>query len=262
MLRGHCNDVWAIIGGVMLLLGALTLDACAAASAAVWSFQPTRNVVAEVSPNLHKYELQRIGIISFLNQSGTPDAGLRVANFFFAELEAQQRYEVAPPLRLDEETELAFTRTAQALPSEERPGRLRQFVREWVGRIWPSASQEPEEKTSQRPPQPSAAVQAAPPLDAVLTGVITRYADRNGNALLVDHPASVAYEVYLISARDGEILWRARFDETQKPLLDNLLLVGRFLKGGGVWQTHDTLTRIGLERVMKTFPGVVEQPQP
>jgi hypothetical protein len=31
------------------------------------------------------------------------------------------------------------------------------------------------------------------------------------------------------------MLWQARFDETQKPLLDNLLLVGRFLQGGGVW---------------------------
>ena len=51
------------------------------------------------------------------------------------------------------------------------------------------------------------------------------------------------------------MLWRARFDETQKPLLDNLLFVGRFLQGGGVWQTSDTLARIGLERVLETFPG-------
>jgi len=102
------------------MLSILIVGACATASAAVWSFQAPSNVVAEVSPNLHKYELQRIGIISFLNQSGTPDAGMRVANFFFAELEAQQRYEVAPPLHLDEETELEFTQTAQALPEEER----------------------------------------------------------------------------------------------------------------------------------------------
>jgi hypothetical protein len=69
-------------------------------------------------------------------------------------------------------------------------------------------------------------------------------------------PASVAYVAYLISARDGEMLWRARFDETQRPLFDNLLLVGRFLRGGGVWQSSDTLTRIGLERVLETFPGI------
>ncbi len=262
MQREQCDGCLAILSGAMLMLSILMLGPCTATSAASWSFGPPSNVVAEVSPQLHKYDLQRIGIIAFMNQSGTPDAGVRVANFFFAELEAQQRYEVAPPLRLDEETELEFTRTAQMLPEEERPGRLRQFVREWVGRIWPSPSQQPSDKTSQRPIQPSSAGQATPPLDAVLTGVITRYDDRNGNAFLVDQPASVAYEVYLISTRDGEILWRARFDETQKPLLDNLLLAGRFFRGGGVWQTHDTLTRIGLERVMKTFPGIAEAPQP
>jgi hypothetical protein len=100
------------------------------------------------------------------------------------------------------------------------------------------------------------------PLDAVLTGVITRYDNRQGTAIAVDHPASVAYEAYLISARDGEILWRARFDETQKPLFDNLLLAGRFFKGGGVWQTNDTLARLGLERVVKTFPGIAASPWP
>jgi hypothetical protein len=92
--------------------------------------------------------------------------------------------------------------------------------------------------------------------------VILRYEDRDGHALAVDRPASVAYEAYLIGARDGEMLWRARFDETQKPLLDNLLLVGRFLRGGGVWQTSDTLTRIGLERVLETFPGIARRVLP
>jgi hypothetical protein len=38
--------------------------------------------------------------------------------------------------------------------------------------------------------------------------------------------------------------------------------VGRFLQGGGVWQTSDTLTRIGLERVIKTFPGIAHRALP
>jgi hypothetical protein len=229
---------------------------------AVGGFGPPSNVVAEVSPDLYKYEIQRIGIIGFVNHSGTPDAGTRLASFFYTELDSHQRYEVTPPLLLDEETELAFTRTAQAAPEEERPGRLRQFVREWLGRIWPSSSEPPETNAGQRPAEPRAPNQGQRPLDAVLTGVVTRYDDRQGNALSVDHPASVAYEAYLISARDGEILWRARFDETQRPLFDNLLLAGRFFKGGGVWQTNDTLARLGLERVVKTFPGIAASPWP
>jgi hypothetical protein len=220
-------------------------------------------VVAEVSPEIYKYELQRIGIIGFINNSGTPDAGARLAAFFYTELDSHRRYAVTPPLLLDEETELAFTRTAQAAPEEERSGRLRQFVRDWLGRIWPASSEEPTPGAEQT--AASEAGMANPlqgPLDAIITGVITRYDDRQGTALAVDHPASVAYEAFLISARDGEILWRARFNETQRPLFDNLLLTSRFLKGGGVWQTNDTLARIGLERVVKTFPGIAASPWP
>jgi hypothetical protein len=244
----------ASIRRVLAVVIALTLGVWGLAAAALGGFGPPSNVVAEVSPELHKYSLQRIGIIAFVNRSTTPDAGMRLAHFFHAELESHRRFQVMPPLALDEETELEFRRTAQAAPEEERPGRLRQFMQTWLSRLWP-VSPPPSEAPRERPPAEPAG-QAGPPLDAVLTGVITRYEDRQGSALLVDQPASVAYEAYLFSARDGEILWRARFDETQRPLLDNLLLIDRFLKGGGVWQTNDTLARIGLERVVKTFPGI------
>jgi hypothetical protein len=250
------------ISSALCIAITLSLGVCDRIWGAVAWFEPPSNVVAEVSPELYKYAIQRIGIIGFINNSGTPDAGIRLASFFYTELDSHRRYEVTPPLLLDEETELAFTRTAQAAPEEERSGRLRQFVRDWLGRIWPTSAEEPSAGARHTPSEPGTPNPGQRPLDAVLTGVITRYDDRQGTALAVDHPASVAYEAYLISARDGEILWRARFDETQKPLFDNLLLAGRFFKGGGVWQTNDTLARIGLERVVKTFPGIPASPSP
>ena len=70
--------------------------------------------------------------------------------------------------------------------------------------------------SNQEPSAPGTPQRGQRPLDAVLTGIITRYDDRQGSALLVDQPASVAYEAYLISARDGEILWRARFYSRRK----------------------------------------------
>jgi hypothetical protein len=262
MRRGRSTRASTSIGSVLLMAIVMSLGIGDRVWGAIGSFGPPTNVVAEVSPELYKYEIQRIGIIGFVNHSATPDAGMRLASFFYTELDSHRRYEVTPPLLLDEETELAFTRTAQAAPEEERPGRLRQFVREWLGRIWPASAEEPQANSSQGQPGPSTPQRGQRPLDAVLTGVITRYDDRQGNALLVDQPASVAYEAYLISARDGEILWRARFDETQRPLFDNLLLAERFFKGGGGWQTNDTLARIGLERLVKTFPGILENPLP
>jgi hypothetical protein len=253
----------ATVSCALLLISAFSIGYCDAASATVWGFGLPSNVAAEVSPYSARYELRRIGIIAFVNQSGTPDAGVRVATLFFHALEAHHRFELTPPLLLDEATELAFTRTAQAGPEEQRPDRLRQFVREWMGWIWPSTSQ-PSEAPSQgqTQAQPESTHRPAAPLDAVLTGVILRYVDRDGTALSVNRPASVVYEAYLIGARDGAMLWQARFDETQKPLLDNLLLVGRFLQGGGVWQTSETLTRIGLERVIETFPGIAPSARP
>jgi hypothetical protein len=251
------------IGSLLGFAIALSVGFCDRLWAAVGGFEPPSNVVAEVSPEIYKYELQRIGIIGFINNSGTPDAGARLAAFFYTELDSHRRYAVTPPLLLDEETELAFTRTAQAAPEEERSGRLRQFVRDWLGRIWPASPEEPTPGAAQTTaPEAGMANPLQGPLDAIITGVISRYDDRQGTALAVDHPASVAYEAFLISARDGEILWRARFHETQRPLFDNLLLTGRFLKGGGVWQTNDTLARIGLERVVKTFPGIAASPWP
>lgn len=262
MQRGRGTKRVERIGSVLGIAVALSVGACDRAWGATAWLAPPSNVVAEVSPELYKYDIQRIGIIGFINNSGTPDAGTRLASFFYTELESHRRYDVTPPLLLDEEAELAFTRTAQAVPEEERSGRLRQFVRDWLGRIWPAGAEEPAAGAVHAPPAPGTPTPAQRPLDAVLTGVITRYDDRQGTALAVDHPASVAYEAYLISARDGEILWRARFDETQKPLLDNLLLAERFFKGGGVWQTNDTLARLGLERVVKTFPGIAASPWP
>jgi len=243
--------MFTTVSRALLLIGALSIGCCDAAAA--WRFGPPSNVAADESPNPPKYELRRIGIIAFANQSGTLDAGVRVANLFFHELEARHRFEVTPPLRLDEETALAFTRTAQAGPEEERPDRLRQFVRQWLSWMWPSASQA-SGATDHGQPQarPGSTHQPPAPLDAVVTGVILRYEDRHGNALSVDQPASVAYDAYLISTRDGEMLWRAHFD----------LLVGRFLQGGGVWQTSETLARIGLERVLATFPSIAPSTLP
>jgi hypothetical protein len=116
----HSPGSFAPVGRTILLISNLMVGFYGATSAPVWGFSPPSNMVAKVSPDLPKYELRRISIISSINQSGTPDAGVRVANFFFHELDTYHRFELTPPLLLDEATELTFTRTAQAGPEEER----------------------------------------------------------------------------------------------------------------------------------------------
>lgn len=90
--------------------------------------------------------------------------------------------------------------------------------------------------------------------DAVLYGRVFRYEERIGRWYSVERPASVAFDLHLISTRNGEILWKGRFDETQLSLTENLLNISAYLKRGFRWVTADELAREGIENVIKTLP--------
>ncbi len=239
------------------------------------------NVAATVRPDIRKYKIQNIAVMPFRNNTDSPDAGHKVATFFFSEISTHKKYSVTPPVRLEttEEIELEFrvdpSRRAGTVNREENLRLLGRAVSKYLKRVQPYTTtsrlvfpgefpeSDPEEGRDQptgklRPPE-GAAGEEAQALDAVVTGVITRYANRDGTPLAADAPASVSFDVYLISIEDGKVLWSATFDETQEFLNENLLLIGRFIKGGGVWQSHDTLARIGMSRVLDTFPGLAKQ---
>jgi len=91
-------------------------------------------------------------------------------------------------------------------------------------------------------------------LYGVVIGGVYRFEEREGSALGVQRPASVAFDLYLIRAEDGKVLWSGVVDRTQRPLSENLLEARAFFKGGGGWVTAETLAIIGLESVIDTFP--------
>ena len=82
--------------------------------------------------------------------------------------------------------------------------------------------------------------------DFALLGVLTRYREREGSALGVRTPASVAYQVLVVRTVDGAIVTADRFDYTQQPLSDNLLDLPLFLRGGGRWMTREELAGAAL----------------
>ena len=84
---------------------------------------------------------------------------------------------------------------------------------------------------------------------------MNRWLEREGSALGAKKPASVAFQIYLFRVEDGALLWKASFSKTQRPLSDNVLELENFLKGGATWQSSETLARLGVEEVMRTFPG-------
>jgi hypothetical protein len=91
--------------------------------------------------------------------------------------------------------------------------------------------------------------------DAVMVGYIYRWQKRIGTDYAADRPASVALDLYLVSPRDGAILWKATFDKTQAPLTDNLYDLSTFVESRGRWFTADELGRLGLQKLLAKLPA-------
>ena len=87
--------------------------------------------------------------------------------------------------------------------------------------------------------------------DAVMTGQIYRWQEREGKDYSVNRPASVAFDLYLIKPEDGAVLWKGKFDKTQLSLSENILDVGTFIKGKGKWMTVEDLAESGLEELLQ-----------
>jgi hypothetical protein len=86
--------------------------------------------------------------------------------------------------------------------------------------------------------------------DAVIVGRVERYRERVGNEWGAQSPASVAFVLNLIDIRRGDTVWSARFDETQKPLSDNIFALGQVGERGIRWLTAEQLTGEGVRKAV------------
>lgn len=282
---------WYFLRAIGLSVAAAVFVAGCSPPVRVSGFAPPTNVVSFTHPQLEEYPLRRIAIFHFDNRTPAPDAGRTIAELFYEELKIRATKVILPPLPVD------YKQLALEIPLGQRVGgRLPppDVSPAAIGRILEQLEPALREalaatrlKTPRQEPAPVAyealtagipsqirltdvekeAIDAdqskgdEPIVDGIVVGVIGRYRNRQGHPLSVVEPASVAYHIYLLSTLDGTTLWQAAFDETQVPLFENVMLIDRFVEGKGVWQTHDTLARIGMARVLATFPGV-EPPAP
>ena len=90
--------------------------------------------------------------------------------------------------------------------------------------------------------------------DVAITGYIYRMREREGTEYSVKRPASAAFDIYLISIKDGSILWKGNFDQTQRSLSENVLELKSFLKFKGKWVDVDKLAGMGLEKLVNEMP--------
>ncbi len=83
-----------------------------------------------------------------------------------------------------------------------------------------------------------------------MVGHIYRFRERIGTRYSVDSPASVAFDIPLISVKNGRILWVDHLDETQRSLSENLFQLGTFLRRKGTWITAEEMAISGLEDML------------
>jgi TolB-like protein len=86
--------------------------------------------------------------------------------------------------------------------------------------------------------------------DAVITGRVQRYRERIGDEWGAKSPASVAFVVDLVDVRRGDVIWSARFDETQKSLSENIFALGEIGQRGVRWLSADQLTQEGVKKAV------------
>jgi hypothetical protein len=99
--------------------------------------------------------------------------------------------------------------------------------------------------------------------DALIVGRMERYRERIGNEWGAKSPASVAFVLNLIDVRRGDVIWSARFDETQKPLSENILAIGQIGQRGIRWLTAEQLTQEGVRKAINDLHQIlVRNPVP
>lgn len=90
--------------------------------------------------------------------------------------------------------------------------------------------------------------------DAVLITTINRFIQRDGSDYSVNRPASVSFALKLLAVDTGQTLCYSLFDETQKSLMENLLLLGRAIGRKFKWITAEEMTKEGLARKLADCP--------
>jgi len=90
--------------------------------------------------------------------------------------------------------------------------------------------------------------------DGVIWGGIFRYQNRKGTSYGVQQPASISMDLHLLRVKDGALVWKSQWNQTQKSLSEDLFQLGDVAKRGLRWLTAEELAKAGLEEMFKNFP--------
>jgi hypothetical protein len=85
--------------------------------------------------------------------------------------------------------------------------------------------------------------------DGVIFGRVFRFQKRVGTQFGASQPASVWFELGLVSVASGNVVWRGRFDQTQEALTSNFLNWWMFWRAGPRWISAGELAGLGVDRL-------------
>jgi hypothetical protein len=90
---------------------------------------------------------------------------------------------------------------------------------------------------------------------AIMIGQVSRYRERQGEKFGSTGPASVAFKATIYTADPVQRVWSSQFDETQRPLSENLFNAPRYPGGGTRWLTAAELAQWGADSAVQTLPS-------
>jgi len=61
----------------------------------------------------------------------------------------------------------------------------------------------------------------------------------------------------LVDVRRGDVIWSARFDETQKPLSENIFALGDIGQRGIKWLTAEELMQDGVKKAVSQLHHIL-----
>lgn len=93
--------------------------------------------------------------------------------------------------------------------------------------------------------------------DAVMMSRLQRFRERVGDEWGAKSPASVAFILDLVDVRRGDIVWTARFDETQKSLSESIFSLGDIGARGVRWLSADQLAQEGVKKAIGQLHDVL-----
>jgi hypothetical protein len=89
---------------------------------------------------------------------------------------------------------------------------------------------------------------------AIMMGEVSRYREREGESFGATAGASVAFNAVIYAAPTAQRFWNQQFDETQRPLSENIVNARRYPGGGTRWLTAVELAQWGAQSMVASIP--------